>query len=88
MSGPGADCTGSVLVRVQVNGQAGFAQYRDGGRTPWSIQLPVVTDGRITQLTHFLETDGSLFRLFGLPARHPAREHAPRRPGECRPAPA
>lgn len=69
MSGPGAECVGSKLVPVQVNGQPGFAQYRDGGRTPWSIQVPVWRDGKVADITYFLETDGRLFALFGLPAQ-------------------
>ena len=67
MVGPGAQCVGSRLVPVRVNGQAGFAQYRDGGATPWSIQVPVFSEGRIIDITYFLETDGSLFAMFGLP---------------------
>ncbi|MFA9270463.1 sigma-70 family RNA polymerase sigma factor [Svornostia abyssi] len=67
MRGPGAECVGSKLVPVQVNGQPGFAQYRHGGTTPWSIQVPVWRDGKIADITYFLETDGSLFALFGLP---------------------
>ncbi len=67
MFGPGAECAGSKLVPVQVNGQAGFAQYRDAGRTPWSIHVPVFKDGRVVEITYFIETDGSLFELFGLP---------------------
>lgn len=72
MTGPGAECVGSRLVPVRVNGQDGFAQYRDGGQTPWSIQVPTWRDGRITDITYFLETDGSLFALFGLPPALPA----------------
>ncbi len=67
MFGPGAECAGSKLVPVQVNGQAGFAQYRDAGQTPWSIHVPVFKDGRVVDITYFIETDGSLFELFGLP---------------------
>jgi len=69
MLGPGAECRGSRLVPVRVNGVSGFAQYRHGGDTPWSIHVPEVRDGRIASITYFLETDGSLFRRFGLPAR-------------------
>ena len=69
MVGPGAECVGSKLVPVQVNGQPGFAQYRDGGNTPWSIQVPVWREGRVADITYFLETDGSLFALFGLPPK-------------------
>ncbi len=67
MFGPGEGCVGSKLVPVQVNGQAGFAQYRDSGQTPWSIHLPVFKDGKVVDITYFIETDGSLFELFGLP---------------------
>lgn len=69
MRGPGAECVGSRLVPVRVNGLPGFAQYRHGGATPWSIQVPSWRDGRIADITYFLETDGSLFALFGLPPR-------------------
>jgi RNA polymerase sigma-70 factor (ECF subfamily) len=72
MLGPGAGCRGSRLVPLQVNGSAGFAQYRDGGATPWSIQVLRVENGGIAEITYFLETDGSLFRQFGLPPRLPA----------------
>lgn len=67
--GPGAKCAGSVLVPVQVNGRPGFAQYRDAGATPWAIQLPEFDGERVIRMTFFLETDGSLFRSFGLPER-------------------
>lgn len=69
MTGIGAECEGSRLVPVRVNGQAGFAQYRHGGGKPWSIQVPTWRDGRITDITYFLETDGSLFALFALPPK-------------------
>jgi RNA polymerase sigma-70 factor (ECF subfamily) len=66
-AGPGAGCRGSRVVPVEVNGSPGYAQYRDGGRTPWGITALQVRDGRFAELTTFLETDGSLFALFGLP---------------------
>lgn len=69
MLGPGKDCRGSRLVPVRVNGGLGFAQYRDGGETPWCVQVLDVRDGRIAEITYFLETDGSLFERFGLPER-------------------
>ncbi len=68
-TGTGSGCRGSRLVPVAVNGTRGFAQYRDGGATPWSIQVPVIRGGVVTGITFFLETDGSLFSLFGLPPR-------------------
>jgi RNA polymerase sigma-70 factor, ECF subfamily len=72
MLGPGVGCRGSRLVPLRVNGVPGFAQYRDGGATRWSIQVPRVELGRIVEITYFLETDGSLFARFGLPPRLPA----------------
>lgn len=70
MSGAGAGCAGSRFVVLEVNGQLGFAQYRDAGATPWSITLPVFdAAGLLADITYFLETDGSLFRSFGLPER-------------------
>ena len=69
-SGPGAGCAGSVLVPVDVNGSPGYAQYRDGGATPWGITTMTVRGGWIAEITTFLETDGSLFAAFGLPAVH------------------
>ena len=41
---------------------------RPGGYDPWALQVLEVSDGRIVELTFFLDTD-SLFPLFGLPAR-------------------
>lgn len=81
MVGPGIGCEGSVLVPVRVNGQAGYAQYRDGGATPWSVHLPVFDGGRIVTLTYFLETDGSLFATFGLPPRLPGVAAGAPQPG-------
>lgn len=74
--GTGAGCAGSRLIPVRVNGQAGFAQYRDGGATPWAIHVPIFSGGKVVDITFFLETDGSLFELFDLPARLPAGTHA------------
>jgi RNA polymerase sigma-70 factor (ECF subfamily) len=76
MLGPGAPCRGSRLVPLKVNGAPGFAQYRDGGATPWSIQVLDIRAGRIAEITYFLETDGSLFESFGLPAQLPAPAQA------------
>jgi RNA polymerase sigma-70 factor, ECF subfamily len=70
ISGPGAGCAGSRLLQLTVNGAPGFAQYRDGGATPWAIVVPVFDpDGFLADVTFFLETDGRLFRSFGLPER-------------------
>lgn len=84
--GKGIGCAGSRLVRVDVNGQPGFAQYRDGGATPWGIHLPQFgADGRLVDVTIFLETDGSLFQQFGLPPRLPGVPDDAPTPGAAAP---
>ena len=67
--GPGAGCSGSVLVPVQASGSAAFAHYRPSpdGHLPFAIQVLELTDSRISRITYFLDT--SLFERFGLPAR-------------------
>jgi RNA polymerase sigma-70 factor (ECF subfamily) len=67
--GPGAGCSGSVLIPVQVSGSAGFAHYRPSpdGHLPFAIQVLDVKDGRIARITYFLDT--ALFERFGLPPR-------------------
>jgi RNA polymerase sigma-70 factor (ECF subfamily) len=74
MVGPGAECRGSRLVPVQVNGTPGFAQYRrqaDGpGHAAWSLHVLDVRDGRVAGITYFLDT--RLFTQFGLPLTLPA----------------
>lgn len=70
MTGPGAECRASRLVRVAVNGGPGLAQYRPdpaGGHQAFSIQVLEFAEGRIARLTHFLEP--RLFPRFGLPTR-------------------
>jgi RNA polymerase sigma-70 factor, ECF subfamily len=68
--GPGIGCKGSRLVPVGlVNGMPAWGQYKpapDGGRDPWALIVPEVSDGRIVELTFFLDTE-RLFPLFGLP---------------------
>ena len=72
--GPGLGCKGSKLVPVGlVNGMPAWGQYKpapDGGHEPWSIIVPEVSDGLITELTFFLDTE-RLFPLFGLADRLP-----------------
>jgi RNA polymerase sigma-70 factor (ECF subfamily) len=67
--GPGIGCKGSKLVPVGlVNGMPGWGQYKpdpNGGREPWALIVPEVSDGRIVELTFFLDT-ARLFPLFGL----------------------
>jgi RNA polymerase sigma-70 factor, ECF subfamily len=68
--GPGIGCKGSKLVSVGlVNGTPAWGQYKpdpDGGYEPWSLIVPEVSDGRIAELTFFLDTQ-RLFPLLGLP---------------------
>ena len=67
--GAGIGCKGSKLVPVGlVNGMPAWGQYKpdpDGGRQPWALIVPEVTDGLIVELTFFLDTE-RLFPLFGL----------------------
>ncbi|WP_405717894.1 sigma-70 family RNA polymerase sigma factor [Streptomyces sp. NBC_01537] len=65
--GTGIGCRGSRLLPLTANGAPAFAQYRPGG-VPWAVQVIDISDGRITGLNAFLDTD-RLFPLFGLPAR-------------------
>jgi RNA polymerase sigma-70 factor (ECF subfamily) len=68
--GPGIGCKGSKLVPVGlVNGMPSWGQFKPdpgGGYTPWALIVPEVSEGRIVELTFFLDTEG-LFPLFGLP---------------------
>jgi RNA polymerase sigma-70 factor (ECF subfamily) len=68
--GAGIGCKGSKLVPVGlVNGMPAWGQFKpdpDGGYEPWAIIVPEVSDGRIVELTFFLDTK-ALFPLFGLP---------------------
>ncbi len=70
--GPGIGCKGSKLVPVGlVNGMPAWGQYKpapEGGYEPWAVIVPDVSEGRIVELTFFLDTK-QLFPLFGLPDR-------------------
>jgi RNA polymerase sigma-70 factor, ECF subfamily len=70
--GPGIGCRGSRVIPTQTaNGSPAFGQYKpspDGGYEPWALQVLELSDGRIVELTFFLDTD-ALFPLFGLPPR-------------------
>jgi RNA polymerase sigma-70 factor, ECF subfamily len=68
--GPGIGCRGSrVIPTTTANGSPAFGQYKpspDGdGYEPWALQVVEVSDGRIVELTFFLDTQ-RLFPLFGL----------------------
>jgi len=68
--GPGIACKGSrVIPTTSANGAPAFGQYKpdpDGGYSPWALQVIEVRDGKIGELTFFLDTE-RVFPLFGLP---------------------
>jgi RNA polymerase sigma-70 factor (ECF subfamily) len=71
--GPGIACRGSrVIPTLQANGAPAFGQYKPSetgrGYDPWALQVLEISDGRIAELTFFLDTE-TLFPLFGLPLR-------------------
>jgi RNA polymerase sigma-70 factor (ECF subfamily) len=70
--GPGIGCQGSrVVPTVAANGSPAFGQYKPaegGGYEPWALQVLEVRDGKIAELTFFLDTE-RVFPLFGLPPR-------------------
>ncbi len=71
--GPGAACRGSrVIPTTAANGAPAFGQYKPSasgdGYEPWALQVLEISDGRIVELTFFLDTE-RLFPLFGLPLR-------------------
>jgi RNA polymerase sigma-70 factor (ECF subfamily) len=71
--GPGIGCRGSrVLPAGTANGLPAYGQYKPSesgaGHDPWALQVVRIVDGRIAELTFFLDT-ATLFPLFGLPPR-------------------
>jgi RNA polymerase sigma-70 factor, ECF subfamily len=71
--GPGIGCRGSRMIpTVSANGAPAFGQYKPSesgrGYDPWALQVLETSDGRIDELTFFLDTE-TLFPLFGLPPR-------------------
>ena len=71
--GPGIGCRGSRMVpTVTANGSPAFGQYKPSesgrGYEPWALQVLEIVNGRIVELTFFLDTE-RLFPLFGLPDR-------------------
>jgi RNA polymerase sigma-70 factor (ECF subfamily) len=68
--GKGIGCRGSRVLKVEANGGPAFATYRPDGpdaHTPFALVVMKVSDGRITDLCHFLYPE--LFPAFGLPSR-------------------
>jgi RNA polymerase sigma-70 factor (ECF subfamily) len=55
---------------MAANGSPAFGQYKPSesgsGYEPWALQVLEVADGRIVELTFFLDTE-RVFPLFGLP---------------------
>jgi RNA polymerase sigma-70 factor (ECF subfamily) len=73
--GPGIACKGSKLLPAKeaANGLPAWGQYKpspDGGYEPWALQVVEISDGRVAELTFFLDTK-ALFPRFGLPERLP-----------------
>ena len=70
--GPGIGCRGSrVIPTVSANGMPTFGQYKpspQGGHDPWALQVLQLSEGRIADITFFLDT-ARIFPLFGLPLR-------------------
>ena len=71
--GPGAGCRGSrVIPTAAANGSPAFGQYKPSasgsGYDPWALQVLEIADGRIVELTFFLDTE-RVFPLFDLPPR-------------------
>ena len=69
--GKGIGCKGSKLVPTTANGSPAFGQYKpsaDGGHEPWALQVLEVSNGEITGICFFLDTE-RWFPLFGLPPR-------------------
>jgi RNA polymerase sigma-70 factor (ECF subfamily) len=70
--GAGIGCKDSVLVPTVANGMPAFAQYKpgpEGGYEPWSLQVLELSDGRISGISFFLDTE-TLFPLFGIPLQY------------------
>jgi RNA polymerase sigma-70 factor (ECF subfamily) len=66
LSGRGAACRGSRLVRTFACGAPAFGQYRQGGREPWALIVLELAGDQIAGMTSFLDTE-TLFPMFGLP---------------------
>jgi RNA polymerase sigma-70 factor, ECF subfamily len=69
--GPGLTCRDSHVVPVMAaNGAPAFGQYRPKpageGYEPWALQVLEIENGKIVELTFFLDTE-TVFPRFGLP---------------------
>jgi RNA polymerase sigma-70 factor (ECF subfamily) len=71
--GPGIGCRDSRLLPApSANGSITYGQYKPSdsgsGHDPWALQVLELRDGKIAELTFFLDT-ARIFPLFGLPER-------------------
>jgi RNA polymerase sigma-70 factor, ECF subfamily len=63
----GIGCRGSRILPVEAcGGTPAFAQWRDGGATPWALVLLELEGDRITNMTSYLDVE-TLFPRFGVP---------------------
>jgi RNA polymerase sigma-70 factor (ECF subfamily) len=72
--GPGGTCRNSRMIpTVAANGAPAFGQYRPvpggDGYEPWALQVLEIENGKIVELTFFLDTE-RVFPLFGLPLEY------------------
>jgi RNA polymerase sigma-70 factor (ECF subfamily) len=72
-TGPGIGCSGSRVIPVETaNGAPAFGQYKPNdagdGYEPWALQVLEIENGKVVELTFFLDTQ-TLFPRFGLPLR-------------------
>jgi RNA polymerase sigma-70 factor, ECF subfamily len=72
--GPGNGCRGSRIVPVEpANGAPAFGQYKPAdsgeGYEPWALQVLEIENGRIVELTFFLDV-ATVFPRFGLPLEY------------------
>jgi RNA polymerase sigma-70 factor (ECF subfamily) len=72
--GPGETCRNSRLVPVEsANGAPAFGQYRPkpngDGYEPWALQVVEIENGKVVELTFFLDVE-TVFPRFGLPLEY------------------
>jgi RNA polymerase sigma-70 factor, ECF subfamily len=72
--GPGITCRDSRLIATTAaNGAPAYGQYRPvpggEGYEPWALQVIEIENGKIVELTFFLDTE-RVFPLFGLPLEY------------------
>jgi RNA polymerase sigma-70 factor (ECF subfamily) len=73
--GPGNGCRNSRVIPVEsANGAPAFGQYKPvesgEGYEPWALQVLEIENGRIVELTFFLDVE-TVFPRFGLPLEYP-----------------